>query len=127
MANETVFRRYEHNPVVTPAAVPTANSIFNSAVVPFGSGFAGVFRVDSIRMEAGLHTGFSNDGLKWQLEEHPILFECPDPEGPSRMLRPFPVRPAHHADRWRLLRDMVPLPRWTPGRARPGHRPRPDP
>ena len=56
---------------------------FNSAVVPFGSGFAGVFRVDSIRMEAGLHTGFSNDGLKWQLEEHPILFECPDPEGPE--------------------------------------------
>ena len=43
MANETVFRRYEHNPIVTPAAVPTANSIFNSAVVPFGTGFAGVF------------------------------------------------------------------------------------
>ena len=93
MANETVFRRYEHNPVVTPAAVPTANSIFNSAVVPFGSGFAGVFRVDSIRMEAGLHTGFSNDGLKWQLEEHPILFECRARRAEPNADGPFPVRP----------------------------------
>ena len=83
MANETVFRRYEHNPIVTPAAVPTANSIFNSAVAPFGTGFAGVFRVDSQRMEAGLHAGFSNDGLAWQIEASPILFERNDLDGPD--------------------------------------------
>ncbi len=83
MANETIFRRYENNPIVTPEAVPTANSIFNSAVVPYGDAFAGVFRVDSVRMEAGLHVGFSDDGLKWQLEESPILFEGVDPDGPD--------------------------------------------
>ena len=83
MANETIFRRYENNPIVTPEAVPTANSIFNSAVVPYGDGFAGVFRVDSVRMEAGLHVGFSDDGLKWQIEESPILFERVDPDGPD--------------------------------------------
>lgn len=83
MANETVFRRYEHNPIVTPEAVPTANSIFNSAVVPFGDGFAGVFRVDSVRMEANLHVGFSDDGLAWQINASPVLFESSNLDGPD--------------------------------------------
>lgn len=83
MANETVFRRYEHNPIVTPEAVPTANSIFNSAVVPFGNGFAGVFRVDSVRMEANLHVGFSDDGLTWRINDFPVLFKCPNLDGPD--------------------------------------------
>ena len=35
------------NPIITRDAVPDTNSIFNSAVVPFGDGFAGVFRCDN--------------------------------------------------------------------------------
>ena len=38
--------RYSGNPIIERDALPKSNSIFNSAVVPFGSGFAGVFRVD---------------------------------------------------------------------------------
>ena len=37
---ETVWR-YSKNPLITRDAVPERNSIFNSAVIPFGDGFAG--------------------------------------------------------------------------------------
>ena len=39
--------RYTENPIIDRYAIPTSNSIFNSAVVPFKDGFAGVFRCDS--------------------------------------------------------------------------------
>ena len=55
--------RYSRNPIVPRDAIPLANSIYNSAVVPFGDGFAGVFRVDDINRGCGLHTGWSRDGL----------------------------------------------------------------
>ena len=35
MGNPGVFERYDGNPIITPDQVPGANSIFNSAVVPF--------------------------------------------------------------------------------------------
>ena len=41
-----VLWRSSRNPIVTREGVPRANSIFNSAVVPFRDGYAGVFRVD---------------------------------------------------------------------------------
>ena len=40
-----VMWRYSKNPVIDRYAIPTSNSIFNSAVVPFGDGYAGVFRL----------------------------------------------------------------------------------
>ena len=45
--------RYSGNPVITRDNLHMANSIFNSAVVPYGSGFAGVFRAD-IRSRSSL-------------------------------------------------------------------------
>ena len=36
--------RYDANPIITRDNLYMANSIFNSAVVPYGDGFAGVFR-----------------------------------------------------------------------------------
>ena len=39
-----VMWRYSKNPVIGRYHIPSSNSIFNSAVVPFGDGFAGVFR-----------------------------------------------------------------------------------
>lgn len=83
MANEQVFKRYRKNPIVTAAAVPTANTIFNSAVVPFAGQFAGVFRVDSTSMSAGLHVGFSRDGLSWEIAPEPVDFIVPDPDWPD--------------------------------------------
>ena len=80
MANETVFKRYEGNPIVTAAAVPNANTIFNSAVVPFGGRYAGVFRVDMNDGAPELHAGWSDDALKWRIEPDPIEFQSDDPE-----------------------------------------------
>lgn len=42
-----VMWRYSKNPVIGRYQIPSSNSIFNSAVVPFGDGFAGVFRCDN--------------------------------------------------------------------------------
>jgi len=67
MANETVFKRYVGNPIVTAKAVPRANSIHNSAVVKYGKGYAGIFRVDEIDLRFRLHVGWSKDGLHWDI------------------------------------------------------------
>ncbi|MBP1703605.1 MAG: glycosidase, partial [Chloroflexi bacterium] len=39
--------RYSANPIIPRDLIPSSNSIFNSAVVPFQDGFAGVFRCDN--------------------------------------------------------------------------------
>jgi len=80
MANETVFKRYGGNPIITPDAVPHANSIFNSAVIPFGGRYAGVFRCDMDDGAPELHLGWSDDAIKWKLKPEPITFETDDPE-----------------------------------------------
>ncbi|MCL2508614.1 MAG: glycoside hydrolase family 130 protein [Oscillospiraceae bacterium] len=72
--------RYERNPVIPRNAIPRANSIFNSAVVPYGDGFAGVFRCDDKERRQDLYTGFSSDGINWTLENDPIRFTADDPE-----------------------------------------------
>ncbi len=72
MANETVFKRYPNNPVVTPASVSRANSIHNSAIVKYGDGYAGIFRVDEIDFSFKMHLGFSTDGIDWDIEETPL-------------------------------------------------------
>lgn len=58
-----VLWRYSGNPVIRRDVIPTSNSIFNSAVVPFGDGFAGVFRCDNKARQMRLNAGFSSDGI----------------------------------------------------------------
>jgi beta-1,4-mannooligosaccharide/beta-1,4-mannosyl-N-acetylglucosamine phosphorylase len=69
-----VMWRYDGNPVIPRDLIPCANSIFNSAVVPFGEAFAGVFRVDDRRRRPRIHAGRSRDGLGWQIDHEPIRF-----------------------------------------------------
>ena len=64
-----VVWRYDANPIIPRDATPTSNSVFNSAVVPFGDGyagdrfagdrFAGVFRCDDRARRMDIHAGFS--------------------------------------------------------------------
>jgi beta-1,4-mannooligosaccharide/beta-1,4-mannosyl-N-acetylglucosamine phosphorylase len=72
--------RYSQNPVIPRDLLPTSNSIFNSAVVPFEGAYAGVFRCDDWTRKMQLHRGFSADGLAWQIDPEPIQFSCEDPE-----------------------------------------------
>src|SRR4030042_5204750 len=75
-----VLWRSERNPIITRDAVPDANSIFNSAVVPFQDGFAGVFRCDNTARVMQLHAGVSKDGVNWQIEPKRIRVQCDDDE-----------------------------------------------
>lgn len=72
--------RYDANPIIPRDAIPTSNSIFNSAVVPFKDGFAGVFRCDDKRRVMDIHRGFSDDGYHWQLDPATITFQGDNPE-----------------------------------------------
>jgi beta-1,4-mannooligosaccharide/beta-1,4-mannosyl-N-acetylglucosamine phosphorylase len=74
-----VLWRSSRNPIVGRDAVPRANSVLNSAVVRFGDGFAGVFRVDDTRRVMNLHAGRSSDGLDWEIAHEPIAFTAADP------------------------------------------------
>ena len=75
-----VVWRSARNPIIPRDLNPNSNSIFNSAVVPFKNGFAGVFRVDDKRRAMQLHNGRSEDGFSWQIDEGRIQFECDDAE-----------------------------------------------
>lgn len=70
--------RYSGNPIITRDDLFMSNSIFNSAVVPYKDGFAGVFRVDFRSRAQRLVTGFSRDAIHWELEEK-VIFEGYDP------------------------------------------------
>ncbi len=75
-----VVWRYTHNPIIPRNLLPTSNSIFNSAVVPYQGKFAGVFRCDDNRREMQLHSGRSEDGISWTLSPERIQFIADDPE-----------------------------------------------
>ena len=68
--------RYSKNPIIDRYHIPTSNSIFNSAVVPFGDGFAGVFRCDNKAVQMNIFAGFSKDGIHWDINPDPIQFEA---------------------------------------------------
>lgn len=72
--------RYSENPIIPRDLLPDSNSIFNSAVVPFGDAFAGVFRCDDQNRRMTLHAGFSKDGIHWDINPETIKFDCDDTE-----------------------------------------------
>jgi len=67
-----VVWRSSRNPIIPRDAISSSNSVFNSAVVPFGDGFVGVFRCDDKARFMALHFGRSKDGVSWQIDEEPI-------------------------------------------------------
>jgi len=72
--------RYKKNPIIPRDLIPSANSIFNSAVVPFEGKFAGIFRCDDRSRYMQIHSGKSNDGVNWEIENERISFICDDSE-----------------------------------------------
>ena len=69
-----VLWRYSRNPIIPADLLPTSNSIFNSAVVPFQEEFAGIFRCDNTKREMMIHSGRSRDGLNWHIDPEPVRF-----------------------------------------------------
>ena len=67
--------RYSGNPIIGRHATKRSNSVFNSAVIPFGDGYAGVFRCDNRAVQMDIYVGFSKDGINWEISDDPIVFE----------------------------------------------------
>lgn len=78
--SDAVVWRYSQNPIIPRDATPYSNSIFNSAAIPFGDAFAGVFRVDDTRRYMNLHVGRSANGFNWDIAHQPIEWQFDDPE-----------------------------------------------
>jgi len=75
-----VIWRYDKNPIIPRDLIPCSNSIFNSALVPFGEGFEGVFRIDNKCRNMCLHAGRSKDGINFEIDNDPIKFICDEAE-----------------------------------------------
>ncbi|QDS99183.1 glycoside hydrolase family 130 protein [Adhaeretor mobilis] len=67
--------RHTTNPVIGRQPIPNVLGIYNSAVVPYGDGFAGVFRLEDRTRFPRLHTGWSENGVDWHIEPKPVVFE----------------------------------------------------
>ncbi len=72
--SDQIVWRSARNPIIPWDLLTHSNSIFNSAVVPFEDGFAGVFRVDNKKREMRIHSGQSKDGIHWEIAEASIEF-----------------------------------------------------
>lgn len=75
-----VVWRYDGNPIVNRRPLPRVTGIYNSAVVPWRGGFAGVFRTEGMDRMPHLHVGRSSDGYKFSFESKPIDLRCDDAE-----------------------------------------------
>lgn len=78
--NTDVLWRYSGNPIITRKDAFEANSIFNSAVVPYNGEFRGVFRIDGYDLLPLLRAGKSKDGIKWEIEDKPLEWTDRNPE-----------------------------------------------
>lgn len=72
-ADEVVWR-HRGNPIIGRKPMPGIQGIYNSAVVPFGDGYAGVFRTEDHTRFPHLHVGWSDDALDWQIEPKALRF-----------------------------------------------------
>lgn len=75
---EGVIWRYDQNPIINRNPTKHCARVFNSAVIPCGDSFAGIFRADHTDGKARLHIGHSKDGIKWDLEDEPIQWKDED-------------------------------------------------
>ena len=64
--------RYTNNPIIGWNPGPKAARVFNSAVIPYGDEFVGVFRADHRDTTMHLHFGKSKDAINWEFDEEDI-------------------------------------------------------
>ncbi|MBN2510254.1 MAG: glycoside hydrolase family 130 protein, partial [Spirochaetales bacterium] len=73
--NGELMWRYSGNPVTVWNMSRKMARVYNSAVVPFDDGFAGVFRADHKDGRARIHRGFSKDAIHWNIENDEIMWK----------------------------------------------------
>ncbi len=75
--------RYSENPIIGRNPVEGVARIFNSAVMPYGNEFIGVFRGEQTNGVPYIYLGRSKDAIHWDIEKDKIPFV--DEEGNSFM------------------------------------------
>ena len=71
LGDEPVWR-YDNNPIINRNPTKKLARVFNSAAVPFGDGFAAVFRGEQKDGIPHLYKGFSKDGINWEIEDERV-------------------------------------------------------
>lgn len=66
--------RYSENPIIDRNPIENVARIFNSAVVPYGNRFVGVFRGEQTNGIPYIYLGWSDDAIHWQIEPEKISF-----------------------------------------------------
>jgi beta-1,4-mannooligosaccharide/beta-1,4-mannosyl-N-acetylglucosamine phosphorylase len=94
--------RYSGNPIIPRNLTARSNSIFNSAVVPFRGGFAGVFRCDDTSRRMNIHAGKSADGINWSIADDPVAFIKAAPDLPDSDYK-YDPRVVFVEDRWYII------------------------
>jgi beta-1,4-mannooligosaccharide/beta-1,4-mannosyl-N-acetylglucosamine phosphorylase len=74
-----VVWRYDGNPIIERNPTRHCARVFNSAVIPYGDGFVGVFRADHTDGKSRLHMGRSRDAVHWEIDDDAIRWK--DEEG----------------------------------------------
>ena len=77
--------RYSENPIVDRNPIPGVARIFNSAVMPYGDEFIGVFRGEQTNGIPYVYLGHSKDAIHWDIEHEKVQFI--DEDGKSFMPR----------------------------------------
>lgn len=95
-----IIWRYSKNPVIPRDLIPSSNSIFNSAVVPFQEGYRGVFRCDDKRRFMQLHSGQSKNGIDWDINQERIQFKSAPGNEPQEWMYGYDPRVCWIEDRY---------------------------
>lgn len=66
--------RYSENPIIDRNPLPNVARVFNSAVLPYGEGFIGVFRGEQRDGIPYIYLGRSKDAVHWEFEPERIRF-----------------------------------------------------
>ncbi|MCL2287516.1 MAG: glycoside hydrolase family 130 protein [Firmicutes bacterium] len=67
-----VLWRYSQNPIIKRNPGPKATRVFNSAVIPYGDEFVGIFRCDHRDTSMHIHFGKSKDAINWEIDHEDI-------------------------------------------------------
>ena len=75
--------RFDGNPIITGQPIPCSQAVYNSAVVPWGDKYIGVFRVEYKNRHSFLHLGRSDDAINWTIYPQKLPLGTADPEVPE--------------------------------------------
>lgn len=67
-----ILWRYSQNPIIKRNPTKNCARVFNSALVPYGDEFMGVFRSDHTSGDMCIHLGRSKDAVNWEIEDNVI-------------------------------------------------------